>query len=437
MLVNPYDVETLRRLWDRGVRRGERLTDLAPELSASFQERNRLRQEARAPGLTEQQRLARVTLHEESVRAAEKALTGFLNSVGASIDERMVGGGSPWVLQSGPIVNEKQTWQTDRRTKPEIYFEEKIAEHTLRAAFNLAVPARSRITEALKLVLSDSSPKVVYRTDIKACFESIPHDRLLASVRNNRRVPRTIVGQCESLLGAYSTAATTDKGLPRGVGISSTLAEIYLQDLDEQIQRAVNPLFSARFVDDLIIVVNPRYEDQISGSVRAIVKAAGLRLNPSKTQKVHYRRPKAITFLGYRYGWDKGDLMVRLSTQRYDRIERKLEAAFDAHRLSGSAAKDDLLIKRVRMLTSNYRLTNNKRNALAGVFFSNPLLDEPLPQLTTLDATKRRLLTASTVNRTTAGIIDRASFVDGFRLKRFAGFSPEEYRRVTAVWRGF
>jgi hypothetical protein len=160
-------------------------------------------------------------------------------------------------------------------------------------------------------------------------------------------------------------------------------------------------------------------------------------LNPSKTQKVHYRRPQAITFLGYRYGWDKGDLMVRLSTQRYDRIERKLEAAFDAHRLSGSAAKDDLLIKRVRMLTSNYRLTNNKRNALAGVFFSNPLLDEPLPQLTSLDATKRRLLTASTVNRTTAGIIDRASFVDGFRLKRFAGFSPEEYRRVTAVWAWF
>lgn len=435
MQGDPYGLPMLRRSWDRGVRRGERLTDLAPELHACFDKRNRLRREAGAVGLSDQVRDEKRKLFDDAALEAEDALMTFLREVGQSIDRRMAGGPSTWKLRAGPIAGGKHTWQTDRRSTPEMYFEEKLAELELRQAFSIKSPARGNVTEALKLVLADGSPKVVYRTDIRNCYESIPQERLLSLVRSNNKVPRIVVNQCEVLLQEFQALSSSDHGVPRGVGISSTLAEVYLQQIDEAIKRRINPLFYARFVDDIIVVVNPRYGNDVAKAVREVVRSIGLALKPSKTSKVHHDKPRSIDFLGYRYAWSKDGLVVRLTDRRFDRIVERLEQSYQAHAGSGSRARDDLLIKRTTMLASNYRLTNNKRNALAGIYFSNPLLDDPLMQLTKLDALKDRLVSTSGVSQKVARVLKEVSFEAGFRRRNFVGFSAEEFRRVTAVWR--
>lgn len=75
------------------------------------------------------------------------------------------------------------------------------------------------------------------------------------------------------------------KGLPRGLLISSTLAEIYLADLERKIRSLPGVYLVSRYVDD-IVVVSSEIGCDLCAEVRAIAKESGLKLNSSKTSKV-------------------------------------------------------------------------------------------------------------------------------------------------------
>ena len=46
------------------------------------------------------------------------------------------------------------------------------------------------------------------------------------------------------------------KGVPRGIGISSPLSEVYMQDLDKTIKERQEVVFYTRYVDDIFIILS-------------------------------------------------------------------------------------------------------------------------------------------------------------------------------------
>lgn len=432
---DPYGHERFRASWDRAIRRGEVLTTWDHSLRVAIEKRNNLRAQVRRS-----ERLHNVSLtpalklaHEASEELATKELDRFLDEVRGQVQSRLEAD-VHWTLTEGRPFAGKRTWQTDRKRNAASYFEERIAERALRSSFDISSPSRAHVSDALKTVLTDGSPKFVYRTDIRSCFESIPHAALIGMLESNRELPRRVVKQVRNLLSDYSAIVGTATGLPRGVGVSSVLAEVYLSALDRQIEEQLTPAFWCRYVDDIVVVASVERGEETSKVIRSAVKGLSLALNASKTVSFDSGTPRTFTFLGYRYSWHSNALLVELSSKRWKRMRLRMERAFDAYSSSASPARSDLLMKRIRFLARNVRLSNNKRNALTGIYFSNSQLDSPLRQLQTLDRSLRALTKQHVSEQSIRQLLDEESFEAGFARKRFLVLTPEEMTRVTAIW---
>lgn len=145
---------------------------------------------------------------------------------------------------------------------------------------------------------------VVVDVDLKAFFDSIPHERLLDAVRR-----RVTDGRVLDLIGLFlkagvledATLTTPEAGTPQGGVISPLLANIYLDDLDQQM--AKHGRVMVRYADDFVILC--QHADEAAHAlidVQQWTAKAGLTLHPTKTRIVDLHEAGAwFDFLGYRF----------------------------------------------------------------------------------------------------------------------------------------
>ena len=152
----------------------------------------------------------------------------------------------------------------------------------------------------------------VVDADLKAYFDSIPHDRLMARVAEKVSDGR-VLDLIESYLrqdvmkGMERWSPTA--GTPQGAVISPLLANIYLHPLDLLMETAGYRM--VRYADDFVILC--RTEDEARAALRDVASwtmANGLTLHPDKTRIVDSRQPgQGFDFLGYRF--EAGRRLVR------------------------------------------------------------------------------------------------------------------------------
>jgi RNA-directed DNA polymerase len=166
----------------------------------------------------------------------------------------------------------------------------------------------------------------VVDADLKSYFDTIPHDRLLALVKE-RVADGRVVALVESFLRAGVLEESkgwqpTERGTPQGGVISPLLANLYLSPFDHQMARAGWKL--VRYADDFVILCRSQAEAQAAlAQVRAWVTQAGLTLHPEKTRIVNAAQSGGFDFLGYHFecGW-KGPRAKSLQKLK-DRIREK------------------------------------------------------------------------------------------------------------------
>src|SRR5207247_2235369 len=127
--------------------------------------------------------------------------------------------------------------------------------------------------------------------DIRACFDEIPHDRLLERLQRLVADPR-VLALIRRWLRAYGT-----RGIPQGSPLSPLLANLYLDELDRGLRRRGYAV--TRYADDFVILCRNRAEAEAARVVaEAILRGLGLRLNPDKTAITSFRM--GFEFLGHR-----------------------------------------------------------------------------------------------------------------------------------------
>ena len=100
-------------------------------------------------------------------------------------------------------------------------------------------------------------------------------------------------------------------GIPRGIGISSLLSEIYMRDIDNHIKKRSEVIFYVRYVDDIFMLIAelPKGQDIITYYNNLIneFKNKGLDLQPEDSEKcslfscTEFKEPSFdITYLGYK-----------------------------------------------------------------------------------------------------------------------------------------
>jgi len=144
----------------------------------------------------------------------------------------------------------------------------------------------------------------VVDADLKSYFDTIPHERLLALVKA-RVADGRVLALVESFLSAGVMEEAkgwqpTGRGTPQGGVISPLLANLYLDPLDHQMEKAGWEM--VRYADDFVILCRTETEAQEAlEAVRVWVNEAGLTLHPEKTRVVDASVPGGFDFLGYHF----------------------------------------------------------------------------------------------------------------------------------------
>ena len=321
------------------------------------------------------------------------------------------------------------------------YFALKQLQLNIRRLYKVKQGNRNNIICQLREVLNNSFPKFLLRTDIKNFFESIPRDKLVKKLEEDPLLTTSSKKIIKQILRKYGNLSGRKEGIPRGVGISAYLAELFMRDFDEKILSRPDVIFYARYVDDIVVVFSPGTNsdaESVKEELLGYMRELGLSENQEKTKLIDMTSGgnRSFQYLGYRISLKKGKVSLSLSRNRVRKYEKRIELSFSKYK-SGAATNEKqarkILVKRIRFLTGNTRLLNNKRNILVGVYFSNRLLS-CLRELAGLDRFLENEI-MKIPNRYVRSRLLEMSFVEGFRQKRFAGFSPTDLRRIVEVWK--
>ena len=323
------------------------------------------------------------------------------------------------------------------------YFALKQLQLNIRRLYKVKQSNRNNIVCQLREVLNNSFPKFIVRTDIEDFFESIPRARLVKKIDQEPLLTTSSKKIVKQILREYENLSGNTDGIPRGVGISAYLSELYMRDLDQKIHSQDEVVFYARYVDDIVVVYSPKPSSDISDIPKKLIeniKNLGLSENSRKTKSfdltTNGKKNFKFEYLGYKIHFTSGNVSLCLSKKRVEKYKNRIELSFDKY-LSSSATNEKrarkILIKRVRFLTGNTRLLNNKKNVLVGVYFSNSLLNCST-DLRALDKVLHNKINTIPYLRLREKL-QKMSFVEGFNQKRFARFSVQDLTKIVEVWK--
>jgi RNA-directed DNA polymerase len=144
--------------------------------------------------------------------------------------------------------------------------------------------------------------------DLKAYFDNVQHYLLL------EKVARRVQDEAVLHLLKMMLKATGKKGVPQGGVISPLLSNLYLNEVDRMLEKAVDTtrrakftsVQYARFADDLVILIDAeRRNDWLVKAVdrRLREELAKLRvvINEEKSRMVDLKKGESFTFLGFEY----------------------------------------------------------------------------------------------------------------------------------------
>lgn len=448
----PYTAKSFVSIAERDDRRGRAIGRLDASVSLAIQRLKKRRKQylkavdglAAADPVRVQLRTDYRIDRDQLRRDRDEAVLSFVESVLEQLEEKLTSPPFVYGLHAGPVVGGKQTFDIERSAV--VRFAVKEAALRLRVLADAEPPSRNSTIRALKNALKKPYAHTVLKIDIGSFFESIPHDKLLEKIARLDGVSFELV---ESLLGEFKAITGEAKGVPRGVGLSSQLAEVYLAGLDVALVGQPGVLFYSRYVDDIVVVCeSDAVRDQVNDQLDDHLSTLGLSKNSGKTKSVSadkkgdYPGDETIEYLGYSFRRSGGSLTTGLTDKRRSRRRARLALAFEHWDKTLPNAKwpnhgiNGLLVDRVRFLAGNTRLANAKSNVAVGMFFSNSALDADSVELSQLDDDLDELIAehGSKMPGKLRRRLEDISFAEWFRQKKFLRFKQTRMKQIVAVW---
>jgi len=181
--------------------------------------------------------------------------------------------------------------------------------------------------------MSDPAHKThwVYRGDIQNFYDDIDREKLIkiistkisdqfvVSLINHALVTPTI--PAKTTRKEYHTYKR-DKGVPQGLSISNILSNIYLESVDEALNKNTK-IFYSRFVDDILMIGSK--EDLIAAKelLKNLLTEKSLNLHTQGTDKQSFNSiQEEFGYLGYIFNWPK----VSVRESSLDRMRQSILA---------------------------------------------------------------------------------------------------------------
>lgn len=458
--------ESFRRIWDEQTKKGRDLTVFFPDLQVIDKEISQIvntmetpfeESDAKRDEKTRNQDIKILRDQRESHLQSE--LTNLANKIDYQFRNEEIE-----ILISEGVVSrgtgeEKKTYRLGKNMPDgaESFFISKAVQMDIKQAFNINIPGRRSQTRQFYGLLNDKMPIYVLKTDIISFFEEIDSKVIIELLNQNSKLSGLSVKYIRMLLEEFHRTFGGEKGIPRGMGISSLLSEIILLQIDKEIRLLPNLISYFRYVDDMLLIFPPLEENEITkvkSTIQELVSTAGLKMHEgNKLQEATFFGEDAagsqVDFLGYSFKSSNGNVDVRLTTDRKQKYLVRIQRSFEAYgkyRSSLKRTKMDtvekaladsfhswLLVERLKFLSSNTRLSGAKNNALIGVYFSNPLLTNSAHLRFTIEAIRKGMEGCSLDDKTIEAI-NKIDFAEGFQSKAFFKHSPRKLKMITKAW---
>jgi hypothetical protein len=316
---------------------------------------------------------------------------------------------------------------------------------------------RDFIIQCIRRFLEDGGKYRVYKFDVKSFYESVSSGDLVSALESDEGFSGQSACVLRSFFGELSNAGVS--GLPRGLGLSATLAEYLLRSFDHHASELNEVWFYARFVDDIFIITDgSEAKKELVCSVTSALPQ-GLSFN-SKSVAIDFEGfKKGVTgiahvfdFLGYQFTVDRPRrrsdgkiarvVKIDIASKKVKKI--KSRAAMALVRFANDANFADLHA-RIRLLTSNFNFVDRRSGVrrVSGIYFNYPLIDlDSSVALGELDKYLRNVLSSGhprnklrpKITPAQRATLTRLTFSAGYSKKHFFSFSPVQLAQLTSCW---
>lgn len=306
---------------------------------------------------------------------------------------------------------------------------------------------RRLIISQVKILLEETCPIYILKTDLKSFYDSIDRERLLSKLRDDSMLSYHSLVVLRKLFENPLLAETS--GLPWGMALSSTLSEIYMRNFDRWIKRYKGVYFYSRFVDDILVFAYDKktileLKDKISHFLEK-----GLSIREDKTHEyngndITTKRP--LEYLGYKFTTERLKkqkfVNISIATKKTKKIKTRIIKSFLDYSTNG---KYNLLENRIKFLTGNYSIKENDdgQDLKAGIFFNYNHVNQ-LEIFSELDLFYRKVLYSkrigigkkltSLTNSQRLGL-SKYSFKAGFEKRIYCKFKYDVLKEITKVWK--
>lgn len=298
-------------------------------------------------------------------------------------------------------------------------------------------------------LLPDGCDYWILRTDISKFYESVDRERIFAKLQNDARLTYFTLWMIKRIFAHGLIASST--GLPRGIGISATLSEIYMRKFDRYIRGCHGVYYYARFVDDILIFSHHLGAlETIQNNMNDHLEA-GLEQNKAKTKLYDGHKIPAsapLEYLGYKFLIKKAgkakEVTISIADKKIKKIKSRLVFSFLTFLKDADMA---MLEKRIRFLCGNYSIKSangDGHDLKAGIYY-NYLHINDLDALKDINVFYHKLLNAkaSALGRRldaklTTSDRDRLkkySFMNGFENKVYHKFDFADIKKIKEGWR--
>ena len=182
---------------------------------------------------------------------------------------------------------------------------------------------------------------VVIDLDVASYFDSIRHDLLLTKLA--RRVRDGDILRLSKLI----LKSSGKRGLPQGSVIGPLWANVFLNELDQMLERAqektregrYETIRYARFADDLVVLCSGlpskrHWVAKVERRIREELEALGLTVNEEKSKVADVAAGESFDFLGYTFRWvpsrkdpKKNMVLARPMKKRRTRFLRQMRTS--------------------------------------------------------------------------------------------------------------
>lgn len=319
----------------------------------------------------------------------------------------------------------------------------------LKKIYNIKQSDRNNTIYNIQSILKDNLDLRIYRKDIYRFYESIDPHILINKIEHNNNI--SFIGK-RFILEFLSYCIDINKlGLPRGIALSATLAEILLLDFDYVISNQKEVILYFRYVDDIFIIC-PKNDETSEQHIEDTLKKTlpnPLKFNVKGIKNQNFELTNnslssqiKFSYLGYEFTLQEEAnkrvnrvVNLDISPDKIKKFKTKIIKSF----LNYYKNKDfDLLERRIVFLTHNYILTKNSKSSVikSGIYYSysyaNP---DDSGSIFILDKFLKRCIWYSTLSRQQKRKLYKRTFTHGFREKIVLKYSYSEFQEITKVWK--